>query len=241
MARALTPGLAVRSTRYDGSHRSPSGAAREVPGGFGGPVHGSTGPGPVSPARRSNTGLLVGLIAGCVVLAILVVVLVVVLGGPVSRTKVSTPPQAGGFALSASTEPSITRISTRARAATRSTGARISTLVSGLYRDPAAPPSMPVTGGVVFVGGTGDLGDPGTFIQHLRSAPGVLTAADDKVVDVDAGGDGRAACFTVGDGPTDTCVWATAHSFGTITPTELLRVDHAAAVMRRMRPDVERR
>ncbi|MCO5991640.1 hypothetical protein NE235_36555 [Actinoallomurus spadix] len=130
---------------------------------------------------------------------------------------------------------------TRRRAAARATGARISTLVSGFYRDPAAPPSMPVTGGVVFVGGTGDMGDPGSFIQHLRPAPGVTSSVEDKVVDVDAGGDGRAACFTVGDGPTDTCVWATEHSFGTITPTEVLRVDHAAAVMRKMRPDVERR
>lgn len=182
------------------------------------------------PSGRSNRGLIMVLLGGGVVVAGLIAAIAVKVSGG-SGYVMSTPSTAGGYVL----------VSPRGsvhgddRADARALGIKPNATVSATYKDPASSSSPPAE--VSFLGVTGEVGDPYTFLHHNR-----LAAADPStsVVDTDAGGAGKAVCVTVTGGMTITsCMWATGHSFGMITPTTAMSVDQVAGVMRRMRPDLE--
>jgi hypothetical protein len=120
------------------------------------------------------------------------------------------------------------------RSDARALGIKVDATVSATYKDPASSSSPPAD--VSFLGVTGDIGDPYTFLHNNRLA----TDPSARVMDTDAGGAGKAVCVTVTGGITITsCMWATKHSFGMITPTTPRSVDEVAGVMHRMRPDLE--
>ncbi len=202
------------------------------------PIPGADGPWPpeyatAPPVRplallRSNTGLVAGLLGGGAVLLVLIVVVAVAFGGePSKKYAVGTPSSAGGLVLDRSSGAITGTVTSRERAIVKDTGAKIRTTVSGFYRDPSSSSFLPV--GVVFVGGTGDMGDPDTFLRGTGPSTATVT---------DPGGDGKGACVTAGS--TTTCMWATEHSFGMVTPTTPKSPADLSVLMRRMRPDLER-
>ncbi|HEU5159218.1 MAG TPA: serine/threonine-protein kinase [Streptosporangiaceae bacterium] len=119
------------------------------------------------------------------------------------------------------------------------TGGRLTKVVSGFYKDENATSSNGLPAGVIFLGGTGPLGDPAAFVSSFRSA----ASASGTVTEVDPGaGGGRAVCADARAGSTTIafCAWATTDSFGEIVSTTPGRsVGSVAAQMRRMRPDLE--
>ena len=175
--------------------------------------------------------MIVGLVAGGLLLLVLIAAMIFSAGGDSSkRYVVGAPRTAGGYTL-ADTTGTTSALMTQQQSAARATGARIDTIVSGFYKDPATSSFLPA--GVIFVGGTGDMGDPETFI-HGNGGAGSTAAGD-----IDAGGDGKAACVTNSSGAAATCMWATPHSFGMITPTTPKTVAEVTAILHKMRPDLE--
>ncbi len=172
-----------------------------------------------------------GLIGGGVVVVGLIAVLAVNLsGGGGPQYVISTPSTAGGYVLVSAKGSAIGDDQADARAL----GIKSGKVVSATYRDPA-PSSSPLAG-VSFLGATGDVGDPYAFLHHTRLA----TDPSMAVVDTAAGGAGKAVCATVTGGMAITsCMWATEHSFGMVTPTMPMSADQVAGVMRRMRSDLE--
>lgn len=191
------------------------------PGGFGPPQ---------APAGRSKTGLIIGLLSGGLVLIIAIVVVVVVAFGS-KRYIVNTPSVAGGYQLKSPSDATTSTIMNAQRSAVRSTGAKIDTVVSGVYQDPSSASSTQQD--VIFVGGTGDIGDPGTFIRSGR--PTTNTTA--SITDIDPGGDGKGSCVELAAGSLAYCMWATEHSFGIVTANK--PATEVAGILRRMRPDLE--
>jgi hypothetical protein len=104
-------------------------------------------------------------------------------------------------------------------------------VVSGVYRDPS--PSLSTHQDVIFVGGTGDIGDPDTFIRSGRPT----TNTNASITDIDPGGDGKGSCVELAAGSLAYCMWATEHSFGIVTANK--PATEVAGIMRRMRPDLE--
>jgi hypothetical protein len=168
-----------------------------------------------------------------VVLLVLAVIVVVATGGGASkRYMVGTPPSAGGLVLDRPADGIAGAAMTQQQAVARATGAKIQTMVAGFYKDPSSSSYLPV--GVVFVGGTGDMGDPETFLRGRRPVTGSTA-----VTDTDAGGEGKGVCVMATGGSTATCMWATEHSFGMVTPTTPKSPAELGVLMRRMRPDLE--
>jgi predicted Ser/Thr protein kinase len=119
------------------------------------------------------------------------------------------------------------------------TSGRLTKVVSGFYKDTSASSSNGLPAGVIFLGGTGPLGDPEAFVTSFRSA----ASSSGEVTEVDPGaGGGRGVCAEARSGTTSIafCAWATTDSFGEIVSTAPGRsVSTVAAQMRRMRPDLE--
>jgi serine/threonine protein kinase len=119
------------------------------------------------------------------------------------------------------------------------TSGRLTKVVSGFYKDTGASSGGGLPSGVIFLGGTGPLGDPDAFVTSFRSA----ASASGSVTEVDPGaGGGRGVCAEATSGGTTIafCAWATTDSFGEIVSTTPGRsVSSVAAQMRRMRPDLE--
>jgi hypothetical protein len=119
------------------------------------------------------------------------------------------------------------------------TGNRLEKVVSGFYKDPAASSSSLLPAGVIFLGGTGPLGDPSKFVSSFRSA----ASSSGNVTEVDPGaGGGKGVCAEANaSGQTIAfCAWATSDSFGEIVSTSPGKsATEIAALMRKMRPDLE--
>ncbi len=189
----------------------------------------------LAPPARPGRGLVVGLLAALVAGVAVIVVVAVVLGGPVEKTYVvSTPTQAGSYILDSSGGTAVAPVIDDERTAARESGARFDAIVAGFYVNPASSSFPPA--GVVFVGGTGELGDPRAFVHRRRSVDGSPVT----VTDTDAGGDGAATCTVAAGGASATCTWATASSFGTVTPTGPASAKDVAELMRAIRPDLEK-
>lgn len=119
------------------------------------------------------------------------------------------------------------------------TGGRLTKVVSAFYKDTRASSRTGLPAGVVFLGGTGPLGDPAAFVSSFRGA----ASSSGTVTEVDPGaGGGRAVCAEANSGSTSIafCAWATTDSFGEIVSTTPGRsAGSVASQMRRMRPDLE--
>jgi hypothetical protein len=111
------------------------------------------------PSGKSNKGLVVGLLGGSAVLLVLIAVVVVRLSsGP--QYVISTPSTAGGYILVS--PHGSTNGDDRSDA--RALGIKADATVSATYKDPASSSSPPAD--VSFLGITGDIGDPYTFLHN---------------------------------------------------------------------------
>ncbi|HEY7486425.1 MAG TPA: serine/threonine-protein kinase [Streptosporangiaceae bacterium] len=216
-----------------------------------------------TPQRRTpNVGLIVAGGGGAALLLVLVVVVVVLANGrdnpptptnsptstyssppttPVSRSHdVVAAQTAGGWRRDAAGESHFaSTIDSQKTTLRNSTGNRLTKVVSGFYKDPNGSSSASQPAGVIFLGGTGPIGDPDLFVSSFKGA----ASQSGKVTEVDPGaGGGRGVCAQVGSGTVAVafCAWATNDSFGEIVSTAPGRSSsEVAQLMRTMRPDLE--
>ncbi|WP_146150303.1 hypothetical protein [Actinomadura rubrobrunea] len=120
-------------------------------------------------------------------------------------------------------------------AAVRAGGAERPGNVSAVYADLPAR-----TQNVVFIGGTGQIGDPAAFLRKARPST-VLTTRE--VRPGRGGGRGMCGTFAVLSDVHVYCSWATPSSFGFVAsnlPTVGDEIPRMAELMRRMRADLEK-
>ncbi|MCW2904195.1 MAG: hypothetical protein JWO67_6460 [Streptosporangiaceae bacterium] len=209
------------------------------------------GQGSYPPPRKSSTGLILGLVGGAVVLVVILVVVIAVVASGGKQYQIATPATAGGLPRDSSGESSLGSTITNLRSQVRSaTNYKVTDVQTAVYKDSSTR--------YVFIGGTGNLGDPSAFVNGFRSSvsrstTGGVTAT---VEEVDGGGAGKAVCATVRTTLSTTsfssavCAWATETSFGEIipipdtsssplsTPTSKSSSE-VATTMRSMRADIE--
>jgi serine/threonine protein kinase len=177
-------------------------------------------------------------------------------GGPTGASQSPSPPggsplgsgrhdvvaadTAGGWPRDSAGERELaSTINSQKNTLRNATGGRLTKVVSGFYRDTRASSSSGLPAGVIFLGGTGPLGDPAAFVSSFRGA----ASSSGTVTEVDPGvRGGRAVCAKANSGSTSIafCAWATTDSFGEIVSTTPGKsVSSVANQMRRMRPDLE--
>ncbi|WP_157420435.1 hypothetical protein [Actinomadura kijaniata] len=218
----------------------PGGPYGPPPGPYGPP--GAPGPFGPPPHRRSNAGLVIGLGAGALVLLLVVVVAFVALSGGKEYT-ISPPTTVLGHtrdsAMESRMSSQMSGIQSQMRTAAKG---KIDDFVTAFYKkDSGGTSSTVLPAGVVFVGGTGDIGDPESFIKGFKEAG---SRGGSLVIDVDPGTHGgEAACGRVSSGAVSLvqCAWATSSTFGVIVPTTTSESTTSAAVtMRLFRSEIER-
>jgi hypothetical protein len=199
-----------------------------------------------SPPNKSNTGLILGIVGGAVAVVIILVIVVVAMsgggGGGIGGKKhdVVAAESAGGWQRDAAGESRFgTNINTQKNTLQSATGGKLDKVVSGFYKDPNGSSSSLLPAGVIFIGGTGPLGDPDKFVSSFRSA----ASSTGTVTEVDPGaGGGRGVCAeaTAASQTIAFCAWATNDSFGEIVSTSPGKsASQVADLMRKMRPDLE--
>ncbi|MFD0687554.1 hypothetical protein [Actinomadura fibrosa] len=249
-----------------GPHRLPGSAngtgPLRMPGpgpanGTGGhPLPNGTGPIPVMPgqdgagtaARQGGRGRLPGLLLGAGIgaclLALLIAGVLVLRSGAdrkapavskASTKRIATAAIAGGLRKDGVTAPPASAAYPFVAAAVRAGGIPAAKDGTAVYTD---QPTGEVN--VLFMGGTGQVGDPAEFLRKIRPT----TFVTGQNADAGAGG-GRALCgtFAVLADVHLYCAWATKDSYGIVasnvsTPGE--PVPLMADLMRRVRQDVEK-
>lgn len=192
--------------------------------------------------RKKRTGLILGLAgAGSIALLVLVVGFGV-LGGRAPQTEhdVSAPHTAGGLPRDRDAE---TAMAAQLRSLEKQFRASVTTgyrqFVTAVYTKPgtdAAGPSGPI---VLVAASFPKRGDPEAFVRDFRQS--IAQRQGYKVVDVDVGKGARGVCATSTTSLIlAQCAWSTADSFGELLPANAgWDADQLAALMLRMRPDVE--
>ena len=147
---------------------------------------------------------------------------------------------AGGWSRDAAGERELaSTISSQKNTLRNATGGRLTKVVSGFYKDTGASSTAGLPPGVIFLGGTGPLGDPAAFVSSFKSA----ASSTGNVTEIDPGaGGGRAVCAEANSGTSTIafCAWATPDSFGEVVSTTPGKsAGSVADQMRRMRPDLE--
>lgn len=210
------------------------------PGGYGAPPGGYP-----PPRKKSSAGLIIGLVGGVLALVVVLAVVVIVISASGGKEyTINAASTAGGWSRDVSTESRLSsQISTLRSSFNRATNGKITNVVTAFYKDPAGSSSslLNTPTGVMFVGGTGDLGDPDEFVKGFRREA-VRSGA--LVTEVDAGENGgKAVCGRISQSGTSTaiCAWATDNSFGELIPfsTSGKTTTEVSSLMRRMRPDLE--
>ncbi|MGI5164250.1 hypothetical protein ACQEU3_07840 [Spirillospora sp. CA-253888] len=238
---------------YGGVPQSPGPYGGPPPGGPYGPPPGPPGPGapfgqspyggPPPGPPKSRAGLVIGLVIGALALIVVAGIVVVVLaraGG--DEYTIAAPSSVAGRVRDTSTESQLNSQMSSLRSQLESqTDGKIDTFVSAFYKDSSGGTTGTMPQGVMFVGGTGDMGNPSAFVRGFREAG---RKAGSVVTEVSPGPNGgKAACGQVsGAGVTiSQCAWATSSSFGVVVPTTPgTSVSSTASLMRLFRTQVER-
>lgn len=214
-------------------------------------VQGGTGPvpavpGPAKRRRRVPRLLLVAGAASVAAVALLAGALAFRTDGggaedarttavPASKRVISAGPAAGGLHKDGLTAPQASAAYPFIAAAVEAGGVPVAKHGTAVYTE---EPVRDVN--VLFMGGTGPVGDPADFLQRIQ--PTTFIAGQDA----DAGGrGGKAVCgtFAVLAETHTYCAWATEDSYGVVAsnrPTRNPQFTLMADVMRRIRKDVER-
>ncbi|RKS77301.1 hypothetical protein BZB76_2682 [Actinomadura pelletieri DSM 43383] len=224
----------------------PSGPALPGPA-----LPGSAPQGPPSPARRRPLRLV--LVAGAAMVASAVLMAGVLAfrmesggdgggkkvgttgGAPASRKVIDAGPVAGGLRRDVLTSPPASAAYPFVVAAVRATGIPVAERGQAVYTE---GPGRPLN--VLFVGGTGSVGDPAAFLRRARPTTFIAGQGAEPGV-----GGGTAVCgtFAVLAETHTYCAWATEDSYGVVAsnrPTLNPHFPLMAEIMRRIRQDVER-
>ncbi|GAA0226584.1 hypothetical protein GCM10009527_023760 [Actinomadura nitritigenes] len=237
-----------------GGHALPNGTGPIVlPGGTGphaisAPL-GAAPPGGAAPERerRQVSGLLLGAAVGVALVAVLMVGVLAFKpdepaagkGGKAgavstaSTRRINALPRAGGMAKDA-TEPAASAAYPFVMAAVQAGGVPVAGNGAAVYTDPLGRTN------VLFVGGTGAVGEPAAFLRRLR--PSTFISGEQGNPGQNGG---RAECgtFAVLAETHTYCAWATRDSYGIVAsdvPTANPDFSLMDDVMRRIRKDVEK-
>ncbi|MWA06208.1 hypothetical protein F8568_038845 [Actinomadura sp. LD22] len=211
---------------------------------------GAAPPGAAEPPRerRNVSGLLLGAAIGAALVAVLLVgVLAFKPGGsgagkgrktagpgPAASTrKINAVPRAGGMAREA-IEPAASAAYPFVMAAVQAAGVPAAKNGTAVYAEPVGRTN------VLFVGGTGAVGDPAAFLRKLR--PSTFISGEQGNPGQNGG---RAECgtFAVLAETHTYCAWATRDSYGVVASDVATRNPDFSLmddVMRRIRKDVEK-
>ncbi|WP_067828941.1 hypothetical protein [Actinomadura kijaniata] len=182
--------------------------------------------------RRGGPKIVVGLAAGAVL------VLAVAAGGYAALARFSGPPE---YKIVTPASVAGMRKDTREPAA----GAAYPFVSAGVENGAVAGPRavavyLDGARNVLFMGGTGAVGDPAAFLRRARPSTTIRTGPA-----APARNGGQAVCgtFAVLADVHAYCAWATETSYGVVasnTPSALARPAELRDLMRRLRPEVER-
>lgn len=156
-------------------------------------------------------------------------------GVPVSKKVIKAVPNAGGLHKDPLTPPQASAAYPFVAGAVRAGGVPVAEQGRAVY---GGQPARPLN--VLFMGGTGPVGDPESFLQKIR--PTTFIAGQDA----DPGEKGgKAVCgtFAVLADTHTYCAWATPDSYGVVASNRATlnpRFPLMAEVMRRIRNDVEK-
>ncbi|TDB89084.1 hypothetical protein E1264_09385 [Actinomadura sp. KC216] len=156
-------------------------------------------------------------------------------GGPAPTTVISAGATAGGLRMDGLTSPQASAAYPFVAAAVEAAGVPVAERGTAVYSE---EPTRPVN--VLFVGGTGQVGDPADFLQKARPTTFIIGQGADP-----GAKGGKAVCgtFAVLADTHTYCAWATADSYGVVAsnrPSFNPRFALMADIMRRIRKDVER-
>ncbi|WP_131740862.1 hypothetical protein [Actinomadura roseirufa] len=234
-----------------GPHRlPPNGTGPQVmpPGTGSFPAVPPNAPGAVTPpaeGRRQVSGLLLGAGIGAVLVAVLTASLVAFQpddegkgktppGAGPSTKKITAVAVAGGLHRDATIAPQASAAYPFVAAAVRVGGVPAAKDGTAVYAEP-----RPGRLNVLFMGGTGAVGNPAAFLQRIR--PSTFITGQNTA----AGKDGRALCgtFAVLAAVHAYCGWATKDSYGIVAsnvPGAERQLLVLAELTRRIRRDVEK-
>ncbi|WUI01762.1 hypothetical protein OHR68_08080 [Spirillospora sp. NBC_00431] len=156
-------------------------------------------------------------------------------GGGASEKVISAGPSAGGLRLDVRTSPQVSAAYPFVERAVETAGVPVAVRGRAVYTE---EPVRPIN--LLFVGGTGRVGNPADFLQ--KAQPTTFIAGQDA----DPGNEGgKAVCgtFAVLAETHTYCAWATEDSYGVVAsnrPSINPRFTLMAELMRRIRKDVER-
>ncbi|MFI6521077.1 hypothetical protein ACIBF1_36370 [Spirillospora sp. NPDC050679] len=205
-------------------------------------------PGAAPAAAQRRAVPKIGLVIGGVFAALMVVgAVVLTAGGEEPPPRITAVPATAGLHRDAGV-PAASAAYPFVAAGVRAGGVQGAKQVVALYSD--APAGMR---SVLFMGGTGPVGDPAAFLA--RSRPSTFIAADAGGTGGEAGGKsggksdkaaGKTSCgtFAVLADVHAYCAWATEHSYGVVasnTPLLAPQPGTLADLTRRMRADLEKR
>ncbi|WP_030170863.1 hypothetical protein [Spirillospora albida] len=234
------PHTAVGTGPHPALGTGPHPTAAPVPAGWDGQA-------PPAASRRPPV-LLLGAAAGAVLLLVLVAGVVVLRtgggeksgasGGPAASTRrIAAAATAGGL-VRGQTPPAATAAYPFVEGAVQAGGVPAAKDGVAVYAQPPAGPMQ-----ILFMGGTGRVGEPGAFLARMRPTTVITSAADDP-----GQGGGKAMCgtFAVLGDVHAYCAWATRDSFGIVASDVPLpdpanaRAAELAHLMRAIRRDVEK-
>jgi hypothetical protein len=210
-----------------------------------GPVSNRPVPLPRESAPTFWTGLLVGVFTLCVLAAVAVYYFFGAYAKPPER-RIVRPPVAGGLKLDTEAASVYSRLLDPYRQVLQDISRNrigAANAVTAVY-DAGLDPETGQRRQILFVGSTGDLGNPRTLASDFRDLE--KKRKNLKVIRVNPGeAGGEAFCLelrieqAVGNTAAG-CVWLTENSVGYIIPTSPARAADVANTMRKMRPDLEK-
>ncbi|MFI0411366.1 hypothetical protein [Actinomadura sp. 3N508] len=156
-------------------------------------------------------------------------------GAPAPTTVISAGATAGGLRMDGLTAPEASAAYAFVATAVEAAGVPIAERGKAVYSE---EPARPIN--VLFVGGTGNVGDPEGFLQKARPTTFIIGQGADP-----GANGGKAVCgtFAVLADTHTYCAWATADSYGVVAsnrPSFNPRFALMADIMRRIRKDVEK-
>lgn len=196
--------------------------------------------------EQSNATLWTGLVVGAVTLIVLVTVAVVVLYQSPPERRIIRAQAAGGMQLDEQGVSFYSRFFDPYRQIIEDgTHNRIGAagIVTAVY-DAGRDPTTGQRKHILFIGASGDLGDPDTTLQDFQ----ILQEKRNnlEVVQTEPGpGGGDAICMQVRAKSPQAktaagCMWLTENSLGFVVPTTPNTTGTVAQLMRKMRPDLEK-
>ena len=195
-----------------------------------GPVYGQ----PAGPPPKRRVGLMIGIIGGSTTMVLALFAGLIILVTQPDAHSVRTPASAAGLRRDPSTEKLINTETLKRNLREHANG-QVTKVVSAVYAEDGRSDQ------VLFIGGEADSMNTDSFINDFSASAQNLQTVDD------AGGlAGEGLCGELSSGVTGNsavaCVWADNDTFGQfLMLTDGRAVSDLAAIMERMRPELEKK